>query len=220
MSKVAIDWELFKGKDEISLNDAIRCQISNFTSDVGIMLTEFQWDKKTLVACMGLAQGENNRTIVASQFLIRVKLEEKGYHIKASNLWAEADPTVMLVIRIPKVEIFQFSEGGLYFDLVDCSQVQHTYFTVQEKKAPAPILAADLAEWEIGDFSMRLFCYTTRVSSDKTKVVLKWVLAIYPEGKEAMVATWEHAQNPSWPGIDVVDGKVVLAPPTHPPGAA
>jgi len=213
-----LDAELFRGAEgQIAQIDLLKCQVNNFQADVTNSLAQFGWDKKTLVATVGLALAADGSSVTSGRLVVKGKLEEKGYRCQANHIWPDADESVSLVIRVPRAEIFEFSEGGLFSDIVPSSDVHHSYFTTQDGKAPAPILPADLSEWDVGDFCVRMLCHLSRASTDKKKAVLKWTVVLYPMGKNELLQTWEGAQSPAWPGLRLGEGELHLWPPPTTP---
>ncbi len=99
----------------------------------------------------------------------------------------------MLTIKLPRAEIFKFTNGGLYSQYVDKEAVTYYMHSVMEGKPPTPIPAQEKEEWQIGKFSLRQICYVSKSSTARGGVALTYVVLIFPTSKEQPEAALRHA---------------------------
>ena len=214
----ALDGTLFTGAGaEISETDIQNCEASNSGDAVSDILTDYGWDGSPTGGIL-LHLSPDNIRIAAGSFFTR-GAEEKEYVISAGKLWAEADMNVTITIRLPAMDSFIFTDGGLTSDFLPGEEVVYYLHENREGAAPRPILSNDLAKWGIGKFCLRLVCHLAKSSSVKNGIRVKYNVMAYPASIGALRLMSEHVSNASWPGIKLGDGELQLLPtPTTPWG--
>ena len=213
-----LDKKLFAGSAEIEQSDVRKIQLNNTTSDVADALRQFNW-KGEACGCITLTLSADNTTVDRGNFVVRGRLVEESLRVEANKIWAEADENVVLALKFPKAEVFSFNERGLSSDILPQEEIQHGFYVIEEERQPTAILEADYADWGIGGFCMRMLCTISKNSSLRAGVVVKFTLFLYPESKDVLLANYELAQSPAWPGMRITEGDIPLLPrPTAPWG--
>ena len=207
-----MDSSLFKGSDDIDMAELERATVGNFSSDVGVTLGRFGWSGLTLCGSVGLALSADNESVDRSVFLVNGPVDSKTILVEGNKLWPETDVKIRLAITLKKACVFNFSAGWLASDIVAQEDIEHGFFAVEEGQQPAPVLAADFEEWGISNFALRMLCTVSKNTSLRAGVVIKHTILIFPLGKDDLLAKYEAAQSPAWPGIRLVDGHMPLLP--------
>ena len=207
-----IDENLFSGAENIGTEDLQRAKIVNFTGDVKTVLGRFGWSGLTLCASVGLALSADNSSVEKSVFLVNGPVENKTILVEGTKVWPEADSKVRLAITLKNGSVFTFSAGGLASDIVAQEEVEHGFFAMEEGRQPAPILAADYEDWGIGQFALKMLCTVSKNTSERTGVIIKHAILLFPLGRETLLEKYEAAQSPAWPGIRLTDGHMPLFP--------
>jgi len=202
---------LFSGAEEISENDKNKIFVNNFSESIEAVLSEFSWDGK-IVGTIGLTISSDGKKIENGRFIPRGTLEAKTIKMAAADIWVNADETVILSIKLPRAEIFKYTEGGLYSQYVDEGAVNYTLHSVVEGKTPVPILDQEKADWNVGNFCLRQICYISKSSTAKGGVVLSWTVLIFPRAKEQLLQASDLTASPSWPGLRLITGEMALGP--------
>ena len=202
---------LFSGNDTISESDKKKIFVNNFSDNIETVLGEFEWDGKA-AATIGLTLSSDNRKVESGRFMTRGKLVEKSILVKACDIWEDANENVVLTIKLPRAEIFKFVDGGLYSQYVNEETVNHYFHNIVAGSAPVPIPAQEKEEWQIGSFCLRQICYISKASTARGGVMITYVVLIFPTSKEQLLQGSELTANPSWPGLKLCSGEMLLLP--------
>jgi len=207
-----LDPSFFTGQENVDSKDLSKLRVKNFSSDIVTGLTGFGWDGKGACGSIGLTLDADNQAVVHSEFMVNGPVEGRTVTVECQKLWPDADARVQLALTLKDGSVFQFSNGGLYSDIVAQDQLDYGFFALEEGRQPAPILQPDYEDWGIQSFSLRMLCIVSKNTSVKQGVVIKHTVLIFPEGKEELLAKYEAAQSPAWPGLKLVEGYLALLP--------
>lgn len=205
-----LDKQFFIGAGPPCAQDVKQAEVRNFTSDVTATLAENGWSGTGPCSCIGLTLSADNKRVEKGTFLVRGKLSDEQVKIDADKIWPAADKKAVLGLRLPDGGAFTFSEAGLSSDLLEQNAVQHGFYAVEADKAPAVIMENDYNAWGFGAFCIRLSCVISKSSSALRGIVIKYTAYLFPESKENMIATYELAQSPAWPGMRLCEGEMPL----------
>jgi hypothetical protein len=81
----------------------------------------------------------DNRRAIAGEFMVRG--ESKEMRLDAAKLWPDANKQVSLVVTMLQADLFKFSEGGMWSDLVDEDELDAAYRGQQKRtggQTPSP----------------------------------------------------------------------------------
>ena len=204
-----LDKKFFEGGDSVSEPDVKKCELQG-SRDVTDVLANFGWNGG---ACCGivLQWSPNNERVVNSNF-VTAGAEDKEFKIEASKLWQDADMSVSLVVRLPCLDSFKFTDGGLTSDLLPDTDVIHFFNSIGENGRVTPILAANLTGWGIGRFVIRLVCHVSESSEAGDIVRIKYNVMIMPVGRPELEQLTTQHNSPSWPGLKLGEGEMPLLP--------
>ena len=205
-----LDKELISDKREVKEDDLAKCEVNNVGEDVTNVLTSYGWEGEP-VACIMLQLTPDNEQIAAGSLVTRGR-DEKEYTIDASKIWQDANMGVTLTIRLPELDSFFFSDGGLTSDFLPDEECIHFFHATREGGASTPILSADLAQYGIGRFCTRIVCQPAKTSSAARGVMLKYSFMLFPAGRAELLQMSERVSSGSWPGIRLGDGEMALLP--------
>jgi hypothetical protein len=76
----------------------------------------------------------------------------------------------MLTVKLENVDIFQFPDGGLYFDYVCKENISHFVHTTEDDRNPRLVLAAKRPELRVGNFYLRMVCHISSSSTARTGI--------------------------------------------------
>jgi hypothetical protein len=203
---VALDKALFAGQEGVCEEEIVRGEVTNWRDSTDAALRRFQW-KEGAVACIGLIFTPDNRRVQDGILVTRGKLENAEFTMEARKVWTEAVPGTTITIKLE----MEFPDGGLYSDYVCAEDVTHFFHTTEEGRGPKPILTAKLPELGIGSFCLRMICQISKSSSNRTRIWLKYTVAIFPEKKEVLLEN-EMAKQPGWPGLKMHEGEMAILP--------
>lgn len=199
----------FGGRDKISEADWFRCEVTSH-DNINDILASYGWNGGA-ACCILLHLSVDNTKVDSGQFMVR-GAEERDFKIDASKVWQDADMNVTLTIRMPSMDSFSFSEGGLASDLLDDTEVINFLHTVHEGGPATPILQPDLRQLGIGHFCLRLVCNLSRSTSTKNGVRVKYTLMLFPVSKSELSKMSQHHVSGSWPGIKLGEGDMSMMP--------
>jgi len=202
---------LFAGSENFSENDKKKLFVNNFSDNVETVLGEFAWDGKA-TGIIGLTLSNDNRRVESGRFYTRGVLQERSIKVAASEIWENAHESVTLTIKLPRAEVFRFTDGGLYSQYVDEEAVTYYMHSTVEDRPPVPIPAQEKEEWQVGKFCLRQVCYVSKSSTARSGVTLTYVVLIFPTSKEQLLSGSELTSNPSWPGLRLCSGEMQLLP--------
>ncbi len=203
---------LFIGNEKnISKEDWEKTVIGNTTSDLTAALRRCGWDGNGCCSVVLTLDADNSKGAGAT-FLMRGPTDGKTVAIETSKIWPGASSEATLAIKISDASLFTFSDGSLGSDIVAQERLQHTFYLMKEDRPSTPILEADYSEHGIKQFSLRLTACLSKNSSTKNGVIVKYTILLYPSSMEEMLARYEMAQSPAWPGLRIAEGHVPLLP--------
>ena len=209
--------KLFIGRDRVLETDISNCEVHNVGEAVNNVLRDYGWVDGPVCGVI-LHLSPDNERISTGTFLTRGG-EERDFRIEATKLWQDANMGVVLTVRMPELDSFIFSDGGLTSDLLPDSEVVHFFHEAKEDGAAAPILSAELGAWGLGRFCIRLVCHTSKNSSEERGMLVKYYVMIYPGGRPQLEQMSPHVISASWPGLKLGEGEMPLMPkPTRPWG--
>jgi len=202
---------LFSGSENISETDKKKIIVNNFSESIETVLGEFLWEGQA-AGTIGLTLSDDGKRVESGQFITRGVLEARTIKMAAANIWADTDESLILTIKLPRAEIFRFSEGGLFSQYVDEDSVIHSLHSVKDGQTPVPILQGEKKEWSIGSFCLRQICHISKNSTVRDGVMLTWVVLIFPRAKEQLLEASDLTSSPSWPGLRLISGEMPLMP--------
>ena len=205
-----MDSSMFGQPISVSSEDVGHCEIQNIGEAVTNVLVNYGW-KGDPVGVIILHLSPDNERVTAGQFSARGR-DEREFKLRADKIWVDADMNVTLTIRMPELDSFIFSGGGLTSDWLQDEEVVHFYHVAQEEGAPRPIITPTLDEWGIGKFCLRLVCHPSKSCSKERGVLVKYIVMLYPAGKAELTAMSPHAADASWPGLKLGEGEMQLLP--------
>jgi len=185
---------LFSGSENIGEQDREKIFVNNFSDSVEKVLGDFFWDGKAAGA-IGLTLSNDNKRVESGRFITTGTLVEKSLKVAANEIWEDADESVILTIKLPRADIFKFTDGGLYSQYVDEESVTYYMHSIAEGKPPTPIPVQEKEEWQIGKFCLRQVCYVSKSSTARGGVFLTYVVLIFPTSKDHRFETllWRDA---------------------------
>ncbi len=68
------------------------------------------------MASVGLILTADNRKVHKGFLVTRGKLETREFQLEARHIWKEASQNTTVTIKLPTVDVFQFSDGGMCSD--------------------------------------------------------------------------------------------------------
>jgi len=205
----AIDEVFFSGPTEINDATLKRLVIADNDGEVAVGLKRFKWSGKT-VAAIVLELSTDNRQVAGGAFCVRGPLG-KEIRVRANSLWQDADPQLVLNVRIPSGETFVFSDGSLASDYLAAEKVQHQFQVEEEGSGWRQLPIEEADDWGAGQFCLRLVASLSKISA-RGGVGLKYWVLIFPGDPEAVLNVSELAQHASWPGIALAEGEMALIP--------
>ena len=205
-----LDKELFRGGSEVKEEDLAKCEVNNLGEDVTNVLTSFDWEGGP-AACILLQLTPDNERIAAGTLITRGR-DEKEYTLDVSKVWQDANMGITLTIRLPELDSYTFTDGGMTSDFLPDEECIHFFHATKDSGASTPILSANLAQHGIGRFCTRLVCQPAKASSAERGVVIKYTCMLFPAGRGELLQMTEQVSSGSWPGIRLGDGEMPLLP--------
>ena len=205
-----MDSSMFGQPVDITNSDITDYEIDNIGEAVTNALRLQNWNGEP-VGTVILHLSPDNEQVAAGNFHTRGR-EEKEFKIRAERAWLDADLSVTVTIRMPEMDSFSFSDGGLTSDWLQDEEVIHFFHVIQEDGTPRPILSPNLEEWGVGRFCLRLVCFPSKACSSEKGVVLKYFLMLYPASKAELNQMSPHTKSGSWPGLKLGEGELAVLP--------
>ena len=205
-----MDRSMFGQLESISNEDIANNEVENIGESVTTVLANHGW-KGEPVGVILLQLSPDNERVASGQFSTRGR-DEREFKMRAEKIWLDADLNVTVTIRMPELDSFVFTDGGLTSDWLPDDEVIHFYHGQQEEGAPRPIVTPTLDEWGIGRFCLRLVCYPAKTCSQEKGVVIKYFIMLYPASRAELTAMSPHTMNASWPGLKLGEGELALLP--------
>lgn len=204
-----MDSAFFRGNDEAAEGDLANAEVANLTNAVDDVLRSQLWDGSG-VACVGLNLSIDNLRVDHGRFLLR-GLEQKIMKLPCNKIWVTADSSTSIAVSLPPLNRFTFNDGGLWSDYLAGSEVVYAVTKELEEGGPIPLVAAELEEHGVGDFSLRLMCHPAKGGIRRGPYV-KYSIIIFPLKPEQLEAYSPLTKNAAWPGLKIGDGEVPLLP--------
>ena len=201
----------FRGTEQIDGLDLAKAEVTNHKESVDAAVRLFELTNQAF-GCVVLSLGADNKLITDGKFVTRGNLEERTFKLDCATLWQDADLNTTLTVRFPTANNFTYGEGGLWSDFIPDSEVIHYYHLQSEDRPPAPLLNADLAEWNIGKFSARMICQISKASTVAAGVIMRYQIFLYPGTPGELMLMGEAAKSGAWPGIKAAEGEFPLVP--------
>jgi len=198
---------LFTGENHIDPDDLGRTEVNNFHSNVDAQLREhFKW-KGNATAAIGLSLSPDNSKVTNGQFITRGNTGLKEQRISCDRIWHGCTGDLSLVIKFPTVDIFTFSTGRLYSDIVPSTSILHTFHAADNSVA----FGDAVADAGITGFSARMMCQLSSTSNGRKGIVIQYTIIIFPSSA-AELADNPDSRFASFPGIKISDGTMPLSP--------
>ena len=204
----SMDRSLFEGEDCIDIEDLKKAEVENCEEAVGEALRRFNWTGQA-TGCVILQLAPDNCSVASGQFATRGRITKDDYKWEASKIWSAAETGLLLTLQVPDASAFTFCEGGLCSDLLDMANVEHCITSTG--RGASLLLQANYKEKGIGAFCLRLVCHIARAST-RNGIVLGYTVLLFPGTSEEVLAVSEWAKSPSWPGLKVTEGEMLLLP--------
>ena len=147
----------FAGQDALPDGDVKRAEVANFTTGPAEALKRFGW-KGAAASCVGLRLTGDNRRIEGGLFLTLGKPDSNRFEFEAKKIWPKAATNVSITIKVDDLSMFQFPHGTLCSDFLPGDEVPHSLTLREVNQNPSAILDEEKAEYEIGDFCLRMVC--------------------------------------------------------------
>ena len=205
-----MDSAMFGQPSDIADSDITNFEVDNIGEAVTDALAGQGWNGEP-VGTVLLQLSPDNERVAAGNFCARGR-DEREFKIRAEKAWLDADLSVTVTIRMPELDSFSFSDGGLTSDWLQDEEVVHYFHVTQEDGTARPILTPNLEEWGIGKFCLRLVCFPAKACSRKKGVVLKYFLMMYPASKTELTQMSPHTRSGSWPGLKLGEGEMAVLP--------
>jgi hypothetical protein len=158
---VDLDKALFTGQDGVCEEEIVKGEVTNWRDSTDAALRKFQWSGGA-VACIGLSLMPDNRRVQDGILETCGKLENLEYTMEAKKVWLEAVPGTSITIKLESVDMFQFTDGGLYSDYVCAENINHFFHITKEDRNSRPILTTKLPKLRIGSFCLRMICQISK----------------------------------------------------------
>jgi hypothetical protein len=201
-----LDKKFFAGSSDIAVEECVKLEVRNFTSDLEACLKEFSWKGDT-AACVGLMLSADKKKVDSGNFILVGPLQDVKE--EAVKIWPGCKEGVILRIKCKSATAFPFSRGGLSSDLVSQDRLEHAFFAQNNDGPPTVILEAEYEEYGIGEFCTRVIYGVSKNSSAKEGIVIKYSMLLFPLGKEEL-AKFEGAKEAAWPGLLATEGECPL----------
>lgn len=197
----------FRGSSEIAPELIAKLTSLSENEELETTLTQFGWEGQ-LIAGICLTLSASGADISDGRFWVRGKLFASPVSLKASKLWRQADPGVVLTITPLCGSNFKFPES-LCSDYLSCDLVKFSY-----AKAGQPIAPADWNEYGVGEFSLRLATHMDKSSNTKRGAgpLIKFTMMIFPHSPTELRGLSELTYAPNWPGFKLVEGSAGFFP--------
>ena len=205
-----LDKNLFAGDADLDSDEARGAEVRNLGTDINRKLSNSGWNGVEAVGCIGLVLSTDNERVERGTLIVKGQLEEEPIRIEANKIWEDANKNVMLSLKLNNEDIFTFNATGLTSDILPQENIHHGVVLMREDRAPRPVLEGEYEGLGIGNFCLRMACTISKSSSVRKGVVLKYTVLIFPVSKDDMLATYELAQSPAWPGMRVMDGELAV----------
>ena len=201
----------FAGQDALPDGDVKRAEVANFTTGPAEALKRFGW-KGTAASCVGLRLTGDNRRIEGGLFLTLGKPDSNRFEFEAKKIWPKAATNVSITIKVDDLSMFQFPHGTLCSDFLPGDEVPHSLTLREVNQNPSAILDEEKAEYEIGDFCLRMVCTIKKSSAAKGPVMIKYTILLFPLSKGETLGLSFNTESAAWPGLLVADGAMPLLP--------
>ncbi len=182
-----LEKNLFGGSRNLDAEEIKKLSVINFSTEVGARLAAHGWNREVSWASIGLFLSADNQLVEGGSFLVRGPVDGKQITVEADKIWPGADKRAALLLRFNDGAIFSFTEGGLVSDILGREAVTYSLVAIADNRQPAPILEANYEEWGFRGFSLRMLCTLSKKSSQKTGVIIKYTILLFPMDKKPML---------------------------------
>lgn len=196
---------LFQGERNLTVKEISQCAASNSSDGVNTVLSKFGWNENLLGAGTILEFSPDNRHVARAAFLLRGPLAEEGVTIHAAKCWINASEDVVLHIKFPQADQFNFSSGGGFSEYLDSSHFEHSFHSVDEDGQQTDIDTTDLQENGVGAFCLRIVAYPVKAVKPRAGVLVKVNVLLFPKTSDELDELCDATRSPSWPGIRVLE---------------
>jgi len=173
---------------------------------VGDTLHNLGWDGSP-VATVCLTTSTDGARVANGAFAIWGRLSEETITFPASKLWEGTARGTTLNIRNLTGQSFRFSGGQLHSEHLD-----HTALDCNFSRGAQPILPADWAENNVGEFTLRVVAHLDKTSNKCANPRIKFTVLANPGSADQLANMSERTQHVAWPGIKILEGQVQLFP--------
>jgi len=200
----------FGGGAEVDPDDLGKVEVNNFSTAVDQALVEsFGWDGRAIGA-VGLTLSADNTKVSGGIFITRGTTGLSEYSASCDDIWMAAPKNIAIAIKVPSLDPFTFSHGGLWSDLIPSEKFTHAFYNTTAGSSRTAILGRPDND-SIRDFCLRLVCQISGTSSGRKGVIMKYKILLFPVGVEELSNTPE-ANFAGWPGLTVADGYLLMGP--------
>jgi hypothetical protein len=193
-----LDKKLFLGENEIGVEDCVKLEVRNFSSDAESCLKEYGWDGGA-AAYIGLTLGADNRCVERGQLMLAGPLGD--YREEGPKLWAGCKEGVTLVVKVRSAAVFSFANGTMASEITPQESLEHAFFATASGGTTSVILETEYERYGIGEFCMRAVAFIGKNSSVKEGVVVKCAVLVFPTSKDELTEKFTGAQEAAWPGL-------------------
>jgi hypothetical protein len=198
---------LFSGEANINADDLGLSEVINFNTSVDDRLREnFKWKGKA-IGVIGLTLSPDNTKVISGNFVTRGTTSLKEQRFPCNQIWENSSADVTLVVNFLTLDIFKFSEGGLWSDIVPASSIVHSF----HDRENSVVFADERARLNITDFSARLICQLSSISDGRRGIIIKYVIVLFPASADDL-ADNADSRFASFPGIKAGEGAFPLGP--------
>ena len=210
-----LDENLFNGSRDLTLAEAKKLETLCRGEPIDLTLHTFGWGANQLTAGVLVDLSPDNLRVVSSSLFIRGPLLEQSITIQAAKAWPRADKAVNLHLTLPSADKFSYASGGVCSDFLSSDGVSFSFSKADSNGSAARPLIRP--EWEgngVGQFCLRLVGHITKAprNSADVAVALKATVLLFPETPAALAERSDASQDPSWPGIKVLEAECPLLP--------
>ncbi len=157
----------FGGVGDVSGEDLGKAEVANFSTDVDRTLHKnFGWSGKA-IGVVGLTLSPDD-PVASCMFFARGNTELDEFRATCDLIWRAGPQHITLAIKVSSLNMFTFSSGGLWSDLILSHKFTQDFY--DRNRDNAPILGAT-TENEWGAFCLRLVCQLSSTSSGRQGVI-------------------------------------------------
>jgi len=199
----------FGGDSQVDPDDLGKTEVSNYTTSVDRALTShFAWDESA-IGCLGLALSRDNSKVTSGVFITRGVTGLSEYAVTCDQIWPGSSSNITLAVKIPTLNPFTFSGGGLWSDLIPSERFTVAFYNTAAGTEDRTVILG--TPEGVGQFCLRLVCQPSSLSSGKRGIICKYTILLFPAAAQELGDTPE-SRFAGWPGLKVGDGHFPLGP--------